>query len=111
MRYTIPLLASYGHPVPVLNGCYQQQGREYAAKVISTDYSDAVDRVVMDIAGAYPDKAKVRSVVRTFEYDRRARSFTVTDNVTFKLKGAYSVPILTPGFMEPGKEKGRLSRN
>jgi hypothetical protein len=107
MRYTLPLLASYGHPVPVLNGCYQQQGREYAAKVISTDYSDAVDRVVMDIAGAYPDKAKVRSVVRTFEYDRRARSFTVADNVTFKLKGAYSVPILTPGFMEPGKEKGK----
>jgi hypothetical protein len=39
----------------------------------------------------------------------------VTDSVTFKLKGSYSVPILTPGFMEPGKEKGKyvitVSRN
>ena len=27
-RYTIPLLSSYGHPVPVLNGCYQEPGRQ-----------------------------------------------------------------------------------
>ena len=109
MRYTIPLLASYGHPVPVLNGCYQQQGREYAAKILSSDFSDGFDTVVMDIAGAYPDKAKVRSVVRTFAYDRRSRTFSVADKVVFKLKGTYSVPVLTPGFMEPGKEKGRYA--
>ena len=106
-RYTIPLLASYGHPVPVLNGCYQQAGREYAAKILSTDFSDEKEKVVMDIAGAYPKKANVRSVVRTFEYDRKGRKFIVTDNVTFKLKGIYSVPVLTPGFIEPGKEKGK----
>lgn len=106
-RYTIPLLASYGHPVPVLNGCYQQAGREYAAKILSTDFSDEKEKVVMDIAGAYPKKANVRSVVRTFEYDRKGRKFIVTDNVTFKLKGIYSVPVLTSGFIEPGKEKGK----
>ena len=109
MRYTIPLIASYGHPVPVLNGCYQQHGREYAAKILSTDFSDGCDRVVMDIAGAYPAKAKVKSVVRTFEYDRRSRTFSVSDSVTFKLKGTYSVPVLTPGFMEPGKEEGKYA--
>ena len=105
-RYTIPLLASYGHPVPVLNGCYQQQGREYAAKILSADYSDAKDRVSMDIAGAYPKKANVRRLVRTFEYDRKARSFSIVDRVEFRLKGTYSVPILTPGFVEPGTGKG-----
>ena len=81
-RYTIPLLSSYGHPVPVLNGCYQEEGSEYAAKILSTEFSDAKDRVVMDIAAAYPDKAKVRSVIRTFDYDRKGRSLTVSDNVT-----------------------------
>jgi hypothetical protein len=106
-RYTIPLLSSYGHPVPVLNGCYQSAGREYAAKIISKDFSDDVDKVVMDIAGAYPKKANVRSVVRAFEYDRKKRSFSVTDNVAFRIKGTYSVPILTPGFLEPGTEKGK----
>ena len=108
-RYTIPLLASYGHPVPVLNGCYQQQGREYAAKILSTDFSDASERVVMDIAGAYPDKAKVKSVVRKFEYDRKSRTFSVADSVTFKLKGTYSVPVLTPGLMKPCKEEGKYA--
>lgn len=106
-RYTIPIISSYGHPVPVLNGCYQKNGREYAAKIISSDFSDGVDRVVMDIAGAYPEKAKVKSVVRTFEYDRKGRRFTVTDNVEFKLKGVYSVPVLTSGILEPAEAKGR----
>ena len=106
-RYTLPLLASYGHPVPVLNNCYQQAGREYAAKIISTDFSDEKEKVVMDIADAYPKKANVRSVLRTFEYDRKGRKFSITDNVTFKLKGTYSVPVLTPGFIEPEKEKGK----
>ena len=105
-RYTIPLLASYGHPVPVLNNRYQQAGRKYAAKIISTDFSEEKEKVVMDIAGAYPEEANVKSVVRTFEYDRKGRKFSVTDNVTFNIEGTYSVPVLTPGFIEPGKEKG-----
>ena len=107
MRYTIPIISSFGHPVPVLNGCYQEKGREHAAKMISTALSNDVERVVMDIAPAYPKKANVKSNVRTFVYDRKAKTFSVTDHVQFKLKGTFSVPILTFGFIEPGKEKGR----
>ena len=106
-RYTIPIIGSYGHPVPVLNGCYQQAGRQYAARILSTAFSNDVDRVVMDIAGAYPREAKVKSVVRSFTYRRKAKAFTVTDRIQFKLKGKASVPILTFGFIEPKAEKGK----
>jgi len=114
-RYTIPIISSYGHPVPVLNGCYQEKGREHAARILSTSFSNDVDRVVMDIAGAYPKEAKVKNVIRTFVYDRPARSFTVTDLVRFKVKGKVSEPIVTCGFVEPagqpGEYKMRVSEN
>ena len=106
-RYTIPIISSYGHPVPVINGCYQQNGREYAAKILSTSFSNDVDRVIMEIGGAYPKKAKVKSDVRTFVYDRKGKKFTVTDRVNLKLPGKVSVPILTFGYIEPNGEKGK----
>ena len=105
-RYTIPVISSYGHPVPVLNGCYQEPGREYAARILSTAFSNDVERVVMEIGGAYPKKAKVKSDVRTFVYDRKAKTFSVIDHVQFKMPGKFSVPILTFGYMEPKAAKG-----
>lgn len=107
-RYTIPVISSYGHPVPVLNGCYQEPGREYAARILSTSFSNDQERIVMEIGGAYPKKAKVRSNVRTFIYDRPGRKFTVTDRIQFKMPGKVSVPILTFGFIEPKQQKGQF---
>jgi hypothetical protein len=101
--------------VPVLNGCYQEKGREHAARILFTSFSNDVDRVVMDIAGAYPKAARVKNVIRTFVYDRPGRSFTVTDLVRFKVKGKVSEPIVTFGFVEPagkpGEYKMRVSEN
>jgi hypothetical protein len=105
-RYTIPIISSYGHPVPVINGCYQEHGREYAARILSTEVSNSTDRVVMDIAAAYPKAAKVKNVIRTFTYERDARAFTVSDLVRFKVKGRASEPILTFGFVEPDGKEG-----
>ena len=107
-RYTMPLISSYGHPVPVLNGCYQEAGREYAARIIAAALSNDMDRVTMDIGGAYPKKAKVKSAVRTFIYDRLKKTFSIVDHIRFKVPGKVSVPILAFGFMEPkeGAEKG-----
>lgn len=106
-RYTIPILSSYGHPVPVLNGCYQEKGREHAARILGTSFSNDVDIVQMEIAGAYPKQAKVKSDVRTFVYNRKGKTFSITDHIVFKLPGKASVPILTFGMVEPKEGKGQ----
>ena len=53
----------------------------------------------------------MQSLIRTFVYDRENKAVTVTDNVTFKSTGTFSVPVLTAGTMEPSDGKGvyRLS--
>jgi hypothetical protein len=106
-RYANALISSYGHPVPVINGQYQQAGRQFRTKSVKTGFTPEVDTVTMELATAYPHAAKVRSALRTFVYDRREKSFTISDKVLFKTKGALSVPILTHGTIEPTGVSGR----
>ena len=111
-RYENRIINSYGHPVPVLNGALQAAGRQFAGKVMATEFSDGRDVVTFDLLGAYrKDEAKASSLVRMFVYDRDAACVTVTDKVVFDGAGTFSVPIMTAGTMEPAGAEGvyRLS--
>ena len=100
-RYEIPMINSYGHPLPVLNGTLQSDGRKFAAKVIKTDFSDGKDVISMELAGAYDRaKSKANSLVRTFTYDRQAKSVAVSDAVAFDGEGSFSVAVITCGTLE-----------
>lgn len=100
-RYEIPMINSYGHPLPVLNGALQSYGRKFAAKMLKTDFSNGEDVISMELAGAYNrEKSKANSLVRTFTYDRLTKSVTVSDSVAFDGEGSFSVPIITCGTLE-----------
>jgi len=118
-RYEIPMINSYGHPLPVPNGTLQSCGRRFAARVLKTDFSDGKDVISMELAGAYDrTKSKANSLVRTFTYDRLAKSVTVSDAVAFDDEGTFSVAIITCGTLEKaadgnyrlllGKDKAKL---
>ena len=87
-RYESKVLSSYAHPVPVVGGCLQPAGGRFAAKVLKTDFSDARDVVVLDLAGAY-DVKTLKALTRTFVFDRAAKTFSVTDKVSFSSPTAF----------------------
>ena len=66
-RYNYLCNNSFGHSVPIINGCGQLPGKEYAGKVLSHDGG----RFCIEIAGAYSVDG-LRSAVRTMglEEDR-----------------------------------------
>ena len=73
-RYTIWTMQSGYHNLPQINGTDQRDGREYAAKVVS--HKDG--SLTLDIAGAYPEEAAVKSWKRTVTADDDA--ITVTED-------------------------------
>ena len=81
-RYESTVLSSYGHPVPVVGGRLQSTGAKFAAKVLATEFLDSRDTLVLDISGAYEVRS-LKTLVRTFSFDRKAKTFTVTDSVEF----------------------------
>lgn len=60
-RYSIWTMQSQYHNLPQINGIDQKDGKEYAAKVVS--HKDG--QQTLDIAGAYPSEAAVKSWKRT----------------------------------------------
>ena len=73
-RYTFVQNSSRGHSVPIVNGAYQKDGKEYAAKnVVAAENSFS-----LDIEGAY-EKGLCEKLHRHFELDED--SVTLTDTV------------------------------
>lgn len=93
-RYVSDVLNSFGHPVPRVAGRLQQKGRSAEAKVRNVALTDARDTLEFDIASAYPVES-LRSLTRTFEFDRTAASLTVTDKAVFTAPEAFGTAVIT----------------
>lgn len=74
-RYTLWMMQSGWHNLPVINGVEQKNGEAYKAKVIHADAVKGTMKV--DIAGAYPAEAQVSSWVRAYAINNEG--VTITD--------------------------------
>jgi hypothetical protein len=96
-RYESNALNSWGHPVPVVAGRLQKTGREARGEVITADFSDGRDTLVLDMTSAY-DVPELVSLQRTFEYSRAgAGGLTVTDDVAFSSPQSFETALVTLG--------------
>ncbi len=97
-RYEIhPSISSLGHPVPVVNGIYQQPGKKARAKVVRTDFGDEQDIFVIDILSAYPVDGLTK-LMRRFSYDRRgAGKLMIVDEFAGKEPIEFETALTTHG--------------
>lgn len=64
-RYEIWTMQSAWHNLPTFEGVMQRDGEAFAARDVEVSLGDDVASISMDIAGAYPPEAGVRSYLRT----------------------------------------------
>jgi hypothetical protein len=77
-RYKFFAASSESHNVPVINGKYQKEGKQYASKdVVITE-----DGFTMDIAGAY-DAPELQSLVRDLKFDHKTGEICIKDKYSF----------------------------
>lgn len=58
--------SSWGHPVPRIDNTLQSNGREFSGLITGTEFSEAYDKVVMDIKAAY-EVPSLEKLTRTME--------------------------------------------
>lgn len=107
-RYESKVLNSYGHPVPVVDGRLQSVGRAAAAKVTERRFTDETDTVTLDLAAAYACPT-LEKLTRTFVFDRKRLTFTVTDRVRFTKPSAFESPIVTYAEVVADYDPGHLT--
>ena len=87
-RYDSPLMNSYGHPVPVVNGRLQSDAatvlRNSAVKIKSKSFSNDADSILFELKGAYAEPY-LKSLTRNFVYSRTSGVVTITDAVNFSM--------------------------
>ncbi|HEY9078125.1 MAG TPA: heparinase II/III family protein [Anaerolineaceae bacterium] len=77
-RYEIWTMQSAYHSLPTINGIQQAPGREFAARAARHSASDEAAEFSLDIAGAYPAEAGVKTWLRTIRLER-GKAAWITD--------------------------------
>lgn len=99
-RYEYLCCCSRGHNVPVIDGQYQKEGRQYCAKHVDVDETG----IRADIAGAYGNEHLLH-FVRDLRFDRETGRLTLRESYEFASKpGSISERFILKNApqMEPG---------
>jgi hypothetical protein len=98
-RYDILVNNSWGHNVPLVDGCQQGLGAEYAAEVLDVQCGSELDSFHLDLADAYPPEAGMESLKRSISLSRGIEPFvTITDRIVAGREGIeYVLPLYTLG--------------
>jgi hypothetical protein len=70
-RFDSPLLNSFGHPVPTIDGHLQLEATKVRAPVFSSSFTAEQDSIAIDMSKAYDDP-KLNRLIRTLHYNRAA---------------------------------------
>jgi hypothetical protein len=107
-RYDSKVLSSYGHAMPVIGGKLQRTGAGARAVVLSTDFRDEGDTLVLDLRSAYP-VPELKRLERTLIF-RRAEpmGLTVRDEAAFSEPGSFETALITWGNWKKLSEKELL---
>jgi hypothetical protein len=82
-RYEIWTMQSAYHNLPTINGVMQKDGREFKARDVSYKSDGKSAAFGLDIAGAYPEEAGIKSWQRTITL-RRGKDIVISDRYVLK---------------------------
>lgn len=103
-RYTIWMMQSEFHNLPVINGFGQKDGGQYRSRNVKHTDNGRVMNFSLDMAGAYPAEAGCRSWVRDYRFDRRRNTVTLTDTYDLsEVEGPVALNFLTCGTVASGR--------
>lgn len=96
-RYRFPVMSSYGHSTPVVDGQFQIPGKSARAVVLKTEFSDSTDRLTIDLRSCYPVKGLTR-LERGWTYQRgTAASLAIDDRFACDRAVAFESALIALG--------------
>jgi hypothetical protein len=85
---------SYGQDVPYVNDTMQTPRTTALGKILSTDFTEDKDTLVMDLTSSYAVPALTK-LTRTFVLDRQKPAVEITDEATFSQPTKYGSALVT----------------
>jgi hypothetical protein len=103
-RYKIWTMQSAYHNLPTIAGVLQSPGRQFAARAVRYEANDDHAQLQLDLAGAYPPQANLKSWLREIRLNR-GKDIEVTESYTReKPANEITLTLLTPCRVQVLKE-------
>ena len=80
LRYENIVCNASGHNMPLFNGIGEVNGEDKEPQSIVFKDADGILNYSIEAQGTYSDELDLKSVKRNFTFDRKNRSFTITDS-------------------------------
>lgn len=94
-RYTHWCNGSQGHAVPIVNGAYQEAGRDKRAVVTEATAGEAEDVFALELKGMYPSSAGLNSLQRRFRWNKSAApELTISDKFSLSDAGGEGAAVV-----------------
>ena len=78
-RYELWTMQSAFHNLPTINGVMQHEGKEFSAKNVKYSTNTKVVNFSMDIAGAYPENASVKTWNRKMNFNKLSQVISIEE--------------------------------
>lgn len=93
-RYEHPILSSFGHSVPVVNGHLQTPGKQSRGVICMRAFSEKSDTWGIDLTSCYPGSG-VKKLVRIWNFRRGVKpSLTVLDRIAMDRAGTFETAVI-----------------
>jgi RES domain-containing protein len=96
-RYTFPILNSYGHPVPYIDGQQQALATKVKPIVLCATQNEKQDSFIIDMRPAYPSVKDMTMIERDYRVDREARTVTIEDRFSATENKTFETAIVLTG--------------
>ena len=107
-RYTYLAARSLGHSVPLVNGCEQAPGADFAASVLECQLKADVVKFVIDLTKCYPPSAKCSKLVRTLIFDKKLGSLQLSDEFVLEQPGEVRSILITKSPVKTAGDSVRI---
>jgi hypothetical protein len=98
-RYTLWCNGSQGHSVPIIDGCHQQNGASYRAKVMEASAGKLSDQLTLELSAAY-GHAELKHFERRFRWNKKGLpALTLTDTIVFAASSEQKEHTVTERFI------------
>lgn len=95
-RYELWNMQSAWHNCPTINGIMQKDGKAYKATGLSFKKNPEHLKLTMDIAAAYPSAAFIKKWERSFDFNTKQESISLTESYVFeKITGETRIHFLS----------------
>ncbi len=94
-RYQYLAARTLGHSLPIVNGCEQAAGPQYAAKILNCDLAEDHAEFSVDLTACYPANAHCTDLSRSFYFDKKKGLLRVKEFYDLLKFESYETSVIT----------------